>query len=120
NKLQVYNSIISGNIQLNDGPDINSGSAAALVKTVKSSVVGKQAYDQNGSEITGATFKNNTMLNASYLPIGTDNPALNNGMTGTALSALGDTFNPIVEAFISSDFNGKSRAGVTIMGALVQ
>jgi len=120
NKLNVYNSIISGNIQLDDGPDINSGSAAALVRTVKSSVVGKQAYDQNGNEITGATFNINTMLNASYLPIGTDNPALNNGMTGTALTALGDTFNPILEAFISSDFNGKSRAGVTIMGALVQ
>ena len=120
NELSIYNSIISGNAQASGSSDVAVFEANAQAPLVRSTVIGSKAYSQSGAEIAGANFNVSSMLNASYLPVGADNPALDNGMTGSELNSLANTFNPVLEAFISSDYNGRSRSGFTIMGALVQ
>src|SRR5690606_37264819 len=115
NELNIYNSIIAGNIQASSSSDVDVFEANAQAPLIRSTVIGSKAYGQSGSEIAGANFNVSSMLNASYVPVGADNPALDNGMSGSELNSLANTFNPVLEAFISSDYNGRSRTGVTIM-----
>lgn len=120
NTVSVYNSIISGNVQKDDGPDVDVYETDAPAVVVESSVTGEKVYDRNGGEIA-ATFDFNTMLSPEYLPIGDSNPARDHGMTASALSDLAGTFEPVIEQdIITADFHGNSRSEVSIMGALVR
>lgn len=120
NTLRIYNSIISGNSQKAGSSDVDVYEASADAPLIQASVIGDKAYNTAGSEIDGASFNPVTMLSASFLPIADNNPALTAGMNASALNTLGGTFNPPLEALISSDLNGESRSGVNIMGALVK
>lgn len=120
NTLHVYNSIISGNIQSADGQDIDVYETGAVAAVIWSSVSGSKAYDATGGEIAGSVFNAGTMLNAAFVPVGNNNPALNSGMSQAALLSLGATFSPALENFISSDLNGETRSGLAVMGALVK
>lgn len=119
NKLSVYNSIISGNTSKDGGPDIDA-KGVAVDPVLQSSVIGVKAYNPSGGEIAGTSFDFNTMLNTGFVPVGANNPALIHGMSGAALTTLGETFSPALKSFVSSDFNGKSRSSSTVMGALVE
>ncbi|KAA8484456.1 parallel beta-helix repeat protein [Arcticibacter tournemirensis] len=119
NTLRIYNSIISGNVQPALGKDVDAFEADAVTPVVQSSVIAAKAYDATGNEIAGASFNSATMLNAVFVPVGSDNPAIGSGMSSNALLALGATFNPALENFISTDLKGQSRS-TSIMGALVK
>lgn len=120
NKLNIYNSIISGNSSKDDGPDVDVFEEAAIPPVINSTVIGKKAYGASGSEIDGATFDINSMLNSSFVPVGSNNPAISSGMSVDDLNNLKDTFTPSLDNLISSDMKGNSRSGLTTMGALVK
>ena len=120
NPVNIYNSIISGNKQLDDGPDVDVFEENADAPFIQSSVIESKAYDQSGSVIADANFDYSSMLNSNLLPVGNNNPALQFGMSGADLTTLGGTFEPTLDDAISSDIKGNSRAGSTIMGALVK
>ncbi|MGV3641999.1 MAG: right-handed parallel beta-helix repeat-containing protein [Adhaeribacter sp.] len=120
NKLHIYNSIISGNKQKNNGPDVDVYEAGALAPVIKSSVIGSAAYGLTGEEIAGASFNAGSMLDADYVPVGPDNPALVEGMPVAELMKVGNSMSPAVEqSIISADLFNNSRTGLQIMGALV-
>lgn len=119
NILRIYNSIISGNVQKAGSSDVDVYEAGADAPLIQASVIGDKAYNASGSEIS-VPFNPLTMLNASFLPVGDNNPALTAGMNASALNTLGGTFTPPLEPLISSDMNANSRSGVSIMGALVE
>lgn len=120
NKLNIYNSIISGNVQIDDGPDVDTFEEGAVPPLKNSSVLGKVAYDQGGNEIAEVTFDFNSMLNASFIPVGSNNPAIKHGMSLSDLNNLKDTFTPPLEDLISSDMKSNSRSGINTMGAIVK
>lgn len=121
NKLAIYNSIISGNTQKGNGPDVDVYETTESEPAIIATITGSKAFDANGILLTGQTFNANTMLNQQFFPIGSDDPALTAGMNSQALSGVGANIYPPVEvSYIKSDMNGKSRSGKTIMGAFVQ
>ncbi|MBX6379373.1 MAG: right-handed parallel beta-helix repeat-containing protein [Thermoflavifilum aggregans] len=120
NKLSIYNSIISGNTQKDNGRDVDVYETSESQPVIKASVIGSKVYDINGLLLTNTTFDVNNMLNAQFIPIGTDNPALTKGMSAEALSGVGaDIYPPLDEDYIKSDMKGTSRSGATVMGALL-
>lgn len=125
NTTKIYNSIISGNKQKNDGPDVDFYESDAPAPVIQSSVTGDKTYDINNGEITGATFKPSAMLDKveDYIirPIGADNPALEYGMTTEELMQLGADQNPAVEKdIITYDLLHESRDGLKTMGAFLK
>ncbi len=119
NTLFLYNSIISGNSQISGSSDVDAASGQPAL-TLKATIAGDGVYDASGAKI-GDGFDVKTMLSPEFLPIGNNNPALEYGMNAEALTSLNETFDVQLEdEFISSDLNGVSRSGKTIMGALVQ
>ncbi|OKL40022.1 BACON domain-containing protein [Pontibacter flavimaris] len=120
NKVSIYNSIISGNVQAEDGPDVDAYEADAPAPVVQRSVLGSAAYDASGQAIEGASFNAATMLNAEYVPVGENNPALEHGMTTDDLVRIGTSLTPAVESsLITADLLQNSRSGLSTMGALV-
>ena len=120
NNLTVINSIISGNIQDNTSTDVDAYTDNAGIPAVlKSSVIASQVYGEAGSLVSGATFNPGTMLSAQYLPIGSSNPALAYGLTGSSLSNVGQTYKPALDDRIKSDKNANERTQ-TVMGALIK
>ncbi|PTX18857.1 all-beta uncharacterized protein [Pontibacter mucosus] len=119
NKVSIYNSIVSGNTQKGDGPDVDVYEAEAPAPVVQSSVLGSIAYDANGEAIDGTSFSAGTMLTEAYVPVGENNPALQHGMNADDLTRLGSSLNPAVESgLITKDQQHKSRSGLRTMGAL--
>ncbi|TPE41028.1 BACON domain-containing protein [Pontibacter mangrovi] len=120
NTVRIYNSIVAGNTQKNDGPDVDVYEADAPAPLVQASVLGSAAYDAGGQAIEGATFDANSMLSEAYLPVGANNPALEHGMSVDNLTQLGSSQNPAVESsIIAADLRHNSRSGLRTMGALV-
>ena len=121
NKLSIYNSIISGNVQVNDGPDVDAKEADALAPVIQSSVLGSVAYDARGEAIEGASFNASTMLSPAYVPVGANNPALEHGMATEDLVKVGSGLSPAVESgIITADLFNNSRSGLRTMGAVVR
>lgn len=120
NGISIYNSVVSGNMQVEGSSDMAAYEDDASEPEVKASVIMDKAYDLAGMEVAESSFNVGTMLNANYLPIGNDNPTLTYGMDLSTLQTLKDNFDPALEDLIGSDFHGKSRADYTTMGAIVE
>ncbi|MEZ4969630.1 MAG: right-handed parallel beta-helix repeat-containing protein [Flavobacteriaceae bacterium] len=125
NVLNVYNSIISGNHQINDGPDVDTYETGVAAPLIKYSISGAAVMDGNGDILSGETFNPITMLNQVeelvILPVGDNNPALNLGATSEELIGFGTGQDPqIIESIITTDYFYNSRTGLNIMGAFVK
>lgn len=120
NNLTVINSIISGNVQDNASTDVDAYSDNAGIPAVlKSSAIASQVYGESGTLVSGASFNPGTMLSAQYIPIGSSNPALTYGLTGSSLSNVGQTYKPALDDRIRSDKNANERSQPA-MGALIR
>ncbi|MBL1410308.1 BACON domain-containing protein [Sphingobacterium faecale] len=120
NNLTVVNSIISGNKQAATSRDIDAYTDnASIIPSLKNSIGGTSTYGDAGTIMNGAIFAPSSMLNTEFLPIGTNNPALTYGLTGTSLGAVGQGYNPQLDKRIEKDINGESRGG-TVMGAKIR
>ncbi|ERJ57750.1 right-handed parallel beta-helix repeat-containing protein [Sphingobacterium paucimobilis] len=120
NNLTVVNSIISGNKQAATSKDVDAHTDnVTVIPSIKNSVTGASTYGDAGTVVAGAVFAPSSMLNAEFLPIGTNNPALTYGLTGTSLGAIGQGYNPQLDKRIEKDINGEPRTG-TFMGAKVK
>jgi hypothetical protein len=120
NILSIQNSIISGNTQKDDGPDVDAYEVDAIAPVVRASVLGSLTYDGTGGEVGGATFDAATMFDSDYLPIGGSNPAIEYGMSPAQLISVGGSLNPPAEEeYLVIDRFGNERSGLTTMGAVV-
>lgn len=120
NIFKVYNSIISGNISEDGGPDIYLHTDNTSQPSINKSVVGSRVLDASGNEIEGESFNPNSMLDNDFVPVGSNNPALTLGMSESDLQTLKGNFDPKLDDRIGSDKNNKSRSGKNIMGSLVE
>lgn len=120
NTINIYNSIVAGN----SSEEQTGGNA---ISKRSSSIIGGSAYDEDDNIITAASFDASTMLGTlannggltkTILLTGTNNPAIQYGMTALQLQllAINDSLD---ETFIMSDQTGKDRSGKTTMGAVV-
>lgn len=122
NSLKIYNSIISGNLQKDDGPDVDVYESDAAAPLVQASVLSNKTYAANGSELPDAVFNPATMLKKfdAYVirPIGADNPAILFGMSTAQLMELGATINTVIDnSVITSDLMQEERESQNTMGA---
>jgi len=120
NTINIHNSIISGN-----SSEEQTGGTAISKRA--STIIGGTAYDEEGGVIVGASFDASTMigtlannggLTKTILLTGTNNPAMQYGMTVLQLQLLAINDN-LEESIITSDQTGKDRSGKTTMGAVV-
>lgn len=126
NKVSIYNSIIAGNKQKDDGPDIDFYESDVLKPEIKSSVIQSITYDSKGSEREDAVkFNVNAMLDISqdYFVVPIDknkNSAIRYGLSAKDLEKLGADLNPIVKKeIITKDILHKSRLELKTMGAFI-
>lgn len=125
NTVNIYNSIISGNEQKDNGPEVDVYEDDAPAPVIESSVIGSTAYDQDGNELGDTNFSSQTMLNETepsmFIPVGENNPAIEHGMTADELINLGGSIDPTVgEDIMAYDLLHNSRRNLNIMGALVE
>ena len=125
-QINAYNCIISGNTSSGIAADagVSDGVEANRVM-VKSSILGSSLTDANGSSAGGA-FSAESMLGSFGLYdggltqcfplIGTDNPAVDGGISNTELEELASTgFNPVIETeLLLKDQNGTPRTKKSI------
>lgn len=119
--INFHNSIVSGNTGAVEG---------FQPATFRNSVFGSTVYGVNSTPVAGLTFDHASMIGAlednggptrTCLLIGSNNPAMTNGMTSDELKAFGEEFNPPVEeSIIINDQIGLSRVGKRVMGACVK
>ena len=125
-QINAYNCIISGNTSSGIAADagVYDGVEANRVM-VKSSILGSSLTDANGSSAGGA-FSAESMLGSFGLYdggltqcfplIGTNNPAVDGGISNTELEELASTgFNPVIETeLLLKDQNGTPRTKKSI------
>ena len=125
-QINAYNCIISGNTSSGIAADagVFDGVEANRVM-VKSSVLGSSLTDANGSSAGGA-FSPESMLGSFGLYdggltqcfplIGTDNPAVDGGISNTELEEIASTgFNPVIDTeLLLKDQNGTPRTKKSI------
>lgn len=125
-QINAYNCIISGNTSSGIAADagVSDGVEANRVM-VKSSILGSSLTDANGNSAGGA-FSPESMLGSFGLYeggltqcfplIGTDNPAVDGGISNSELEELASTgFNPAIETTILlKDQNGTPRTKKSI------
>ena len=125
-QINAYNCIISGNTSSGIAADagVFDGVEANRVM-VKSSVLGSSLTDANGSSAGGA-FSPESMLGSFGLYdggltqcfplIGTDNPAIDGGISNTELEEIASTgFNPVIDTeLLLKDQNGTPRTKKSI------
>ena len=125
-QINAYNCIISGNTSSGIAADagVYDGVEANRVM-VKSSVLGSSLTDANGSSAGGA-FSPESMLGSFGLYdggltqcfplIGTDNPAIDGGISNTELEEIASTgFNPVIDTeLLLKDQNGTPRTKKSI------
>lgn len=126
--LNIYNSIISGNIGNNQVGDIYA--PAGISYATAYSVISSDVYDEDGTKVPSKTFDFTSMLTPfadngglgkTCLLTGTDNPAETLGMNSSQLSLLGLNLEPIVgDEVITFDQLGLTREGLQKMGASVK
>lgn len=126
--VKLYNTIVSGNtaaVTANSDFFTDGGSSFA---ERKSYVDGSNVYDATGGLVSSAfdpvtmlgTLSDNGGKTSTIALTGTDNPAVNNGMTASDLSNLGLGYTPVISAdVITFDQRGVSRQGKTAIGAWV-
>ena len=125
--VNVYNTLIAGNLANGAADD------AVFSKSnykYENCIFGSTVYDAAGNAVAGTAFDFTTMLGAfgdnggttrSCLLTGDGNPARAYGMSASDLEILGTGLNPQVPTSISNtDQNGNSRAGLTVIGAMVK
>lgn len=125
-QINAYNCIISGNTSSGIAADagVSDGVEANRVM-VKSSILGSSLTDANGNN-AGGSFSPESMLGSFGLYeggmtqcfplIGTDNPAVDGGISNSELEELASTgFNPAIETTILlKDQNGTPRTKKSI------
>lgn len=125
-QINAYNCIISGNTSSGIAADagVSDGVEANRVM-VKSSILGSSLTDANGNSAGGA-FSPESMLGSFGLYeggltqcfplIGTDNPAVDGGISNSELEELASTgFNPVIETeLLLKDQNGTPRTKKSI------
>ena len=125
-QITAYNCIISGNTSSGIAADagVLDGVEANRVM-VKSSVLGSSLTDANGSN-AGGSFSPESMLGSFGLYdggltqcfplIGTDNPAVDGGISNTELEEIASTgFNPVIDTeLLLKDQNGTPRTKKSI------
>ena len=125
-QINAYNCIISGNTSSGIAADagVFDGVEANRVM-VKSSVLGSSLTDANGSN-AGGSFSPESMLGSFGLYdggltqcfplIGTDNPAVDGGISNTELEEIASTgFNPVIDTeLLLKDQNGTPRTKKSI------
>lgn len=125
-QINAYNCIISGNTSSGIAADagVLDGVEANRVM-VKSSVLGSSLTDANGSN-AGGSFSPESMLGSFGLYdggltqcfplIGTDNPAVDGGISNTELEEIASTgFNPVIDTeLLLKDQNGTPRTKKSI------
>lgn len=120
NNLTILNSIISGNKQASNSKDVDAhADNATVIPVIKNAITTASVYGDAGTIVAGAIFTPSSMLSTDYLPIGANNPALVYGLTGTSLTGIGQTYNPVLNEAIAKDMNGEARTA-TVMGAKVK
>jgi hypothetical protein len=120
NNLEIYNSVVAGNIQTSTSKDIdNFVEATATNPTIRNSVIMTSVYSDQGTIEAGYSFVPSAMLNSDFMPIGQNNPALVKGVDKEGLSAYASTFNPIFSDHITKDMFGAERQ-LKIMGYKVK
>lgn len=120
NKIGIYNSIISGNTQIEGSTDVDVYEADATSPIIVASVISEKVFDINGSEVSDATFNADNLLDDSYYPRGENNPAEIYGMDLNSLHILQNSFQPKLEDKVLFDYLGASREDHTTMGALIK
>lgn len=126
NILTVYNSIISGNMQVANAEDLARADQTATSPVIKATVVQDKTYNNSGNiEATAIPFDPSSMLvlTQNYL-YGVaqiaGNPALNFGLTADELISIGSNSVPVINPeIISFDIKNNSRNNLTTMGAFV-
>ena len=125
-QINAYNCIISGNTSSGIAADagVSDGVEANRVM-VKSSILGSSLTDANGNSAGGA-FSPESMLGSFGLYdsgltqcfplIGTDNPAVDGGISNTELEEIASTgFNPVIDTeLLLKDQNGTPRTKKSI------
>ena len=125
-QINAYNCIISGNTSSGIAADAGAldGVEANRVM-VKSSILGSSLTDANGSN-AGGSFSPESMLGSFGLYdggltqcfplIGTDNPAIDGGISNTELEEIASTgFNPVIDTeLLLKDQNGTPRTKKSI------
>ena len=125
-QINAYNCIISGNTSSGIAADagVLDGVEANRVM-VKSSILGSSLTDANGSN-AGGSFSPESMLGSFGLYdggltqcfplIGTDNPAIDGGISNTELEEIASTgFNPVIDTeLLLKDQNGTPRTKKSI------
>lgn len=125
NVVEIYNSIISGNKQKDDGPDVDVYESDASDPIIRSSIAGNMVYDDSGAEVADFIFSSDSMLKVFeeniVLPVGEDNLARKLGMSSEDLIELNTSLNlSIKEEIIIFDLLGYSRKDINIMGAFIK
>jgi len=125
--VNIYNSIVSGNIGAGVIGDIYTGTNATYSKF--HTIISDKVYDGSGVEVAGQSFDPSTMLaplakngsTYSCLLLGDTNPAATLGMSAAQLLAIGLGFDPVIEeGIITYDQLGLNRSGKTSIGACVK
>src|SRR5699024_5381826 len=88
NKINIYNSIVSGNVQKGDSKDIDIYEGNESAANLISSINGPKVINNNGEEVPKISFEADDMLDSSFHLVGQDNPALNYGMDAKNLKSL--------------------------------
>ena len=117
NVLNIYNSIISGNI--------GSQKEVGGTHSPKSSVIGNEVFSANGDLVSGQSFDASTGFGsfgnyggfAETLPLNnTVNAAVSGGMSTLQLQILASNL-ALDHTYFVIDQNNKTRSGKTVMGA---
>lgn len=120
NDLSIINSIVALNNQVSSSKDVdNFSEASATAASVKNSVIMESYFTETGEVDPNKSFSPTTMLDAVYMPIGVNNPALDGGLSKANLSSLGNSFTPALSELITKDKFGVDR-NTPIMGYKVK
>ncbi len=122
--INIYNSVISGNVNGTDAGDIWSKNTASKAKYY-SSILGDKYYNAAGTETTVTPAFDFASMLGSLEAIGStwgcklvagSNPAVSNGSTAAELEALADE--TVTAEILKADQTGAARTG-RVMGAIV-
>lgn len=120
NNLNIFNTIIANNTQASSSKDVDLyAEATATDPSIKNSIVMSSLYTDAGTVDGTLSFAPGTMLNAEFIPIGQNNPALTHGVDKTTLLAYGNTFTPVLADLLGTDFFGIERT-LKVMGYSVR
>lgn len=120
NKINVINSIISGNEQ-SEGSDVSAYEVDATIPKFKASVIGKEIYDQSGQMVNSDfNFDSSIMKIEDWIYIPSENNLMDSGLNAGELSNIKTTMGLSVnDVILFNDLFGNSREAIGIMGAVI-